>query len=246
MKLRPLSPLFAFVLLACGSEAAPEPAEPASSGSAAAPSEPAAAPSEPSEDPHAGHAGHASAPTPSEGEGLQLGGSAPMADTAMRSVDDSRHSIGSVAGEKGTLVVFTCNHCPYAVAWQDRLVALAHEYMAQGIGVIAINSNDPNEYAIDSFEGMQARASELSMRFPYVVDETSDIARAFGAEKTPEAYLFDAEGHLVYHGAIDDSQDPATVQTHYLRDALAAVVAGNDVNESETRAVGCSIKFREV
>lgn len=219
---------------ACGSESA-EPAspEPEATSASEAPVEAPEAPSETSQ------------AADEEPAGLALGGSAPMSATEMRNVDGTMHSIASVAQEKGTLVLFTCNHCPYAVAWQERYVALAHEFMEQGIGVIAINPNDPAEYGSDSFEGTVARAAELSMRFPYVIDETSDVARAFGAEKTPEAYLFDAEGHLVYHGAVDDSQDPANVQEHYLRDALSAVVAGNDIAQSETHAVGCSIKFRE-
>lgn len=176
---------------------------------------------------------------------LTMGGSAPMAETEMRGVDDEMHSIAGSAKEHGTLVVFTCNHCPYAIAWQERLTALAHEYQERGVGVIAINSNDPAEYPIDNFEGMQERATELSIAYPYVVDGTSAVARAFGAEKTPEAYLFNAEGELVYHGAIDDSQDPATIETHYLRDALQAVVDGEAVATAETPAVGCTIKFYE-
>lgn len=223
------------LFVACGSESA-EPAnpEPEATSATEAPAETAAeTPEAPAEAPAAA------------AEGLAMGGSAPMSATEMRNVDGTMHSIASAAQEKGTLVLFTCNHCPYAVAWQERYVALAHEFMEQGIGVIAINPNDPAEYGSDSFEGTVARAAELSMRFPYVIDETSDVARAFGAEKTPEAYLFDAEGHLVYHGAIDDSQDPANVQEHYLRDALTAVAAGSAVAQAETSAVGCSIKFRE-
>jgi peroxiredoxin len=221
--------LAALLFVACGSEAA-EPASPTAEATSAAeaPAETLEAPAE-----------------AAAAESLAMGGSAPMSSTEMRNVDGEMHSIASVAQEKGTLVLFTCNHCPYAVAWQDRYVALAHEFMEQGIGVIAINSNDDAEYPSDSFEGTVARAAELSMRFPYVMDETSDVARAFGAEKTPEAYLFDAEGHLVYHGAIDDSQDPEAIQEHYLRDALTAVTAGSAVAQAETLAVGCSIKFRE-
>ena len=150
-----------------------------------------------------------------------------------------------------------CFHLPGPVAAVALTITLARMDGSAGMGdivlvwilliggVIAINSNDDAEYPSDSFEGTVARAAELSMRFPYVMDETSDVARAFGAEKTPEAYLFDAEGHLVYHGAIDDSQDPANVQEHYLRDALTAVAAGTAVAQAQTNAVGCSIKFRE-
>ena len=175
---------------------------------------------------------------------LAIGGDVRMAELAMRGVDGEEHTIASVAKEHGTLVIFTCNHCPYAIAWQDRIVAIAHEF-AERVGTIAINANDPEEYPIDNFEGMQARAQELGMQFPYVVDSTSDVARAYGAEKTPEAFLFDAEGHLVYHGAIDDSREAGDVQEHYLRDALTALSEGEAIANAETRSVGCSIKFRE-
>jgi hypothetical protein len=179
-----------------------------------------------------------------EQEELAIGGDLRMAEVAMRGVDGEEHTIASVAKEHGTLVIFTCNHCPYAIAWQDRIVEIAHDF-ADRVGTIAINSNDPEEYPIDSFEGMQTRAEELGMQFPYVVDSTSDVARAYGAEKTPEAFLFDSEGHLVYHGAIDDSREPGDVQEHYLRDALTAVSEGEPIANAETNSVGCSIKFRE-
>ena len=103
------------------------------------------------------------------------------------------------------LVVFTCNACPYAKAWEERIVALGNEYRAQGIGAIAINANDPAIVAGDSYDGMQEVAKERNLQFPYVVDAGSQVARAFGATRTPEAFLFDAEGKLVYHGTIDDN-----------------------------------------
>lgn len=175
---------------------------------------------------------------------LPLGAEAPMRTTRMRSVDGRRVSIDSVRGRYGTLVIFTCNHCPWAQAWEARITAIGNEYMDR-VGVIAINPNDPTEYPDDGFEEMQRRARAAGMRFPYVVDETSDVARAFGATRTPEVFLFDRNGRLVYHGAVDDNaHEPEAVQQHYLRDALAALVAGRAPSPAETRAMGCTIKFR--
>jgi len=176
---------------------------------------------------------------------LAIGASAPLADTAMKGTDGSDHTIAGSAGDKGTLVVFTCNHCPWAKAWEERIVALGNHAAAQGVGVIAINSNDPKAYEDDGFAEMQQRAKERGMNFPYVVDATSDVARAFGATRTPEAYLFDASGKLVYHGTIDDNaQEPEKVEKRYLADAVDAVVAGAAVPVAETKALGCGIKFR--
>lgn len=111
------------------------------------------------------------------------------------------------------------------------------------MGVIAINSNDPTDYPEDSYSEMQKRAKTLGFAFPYVVDATSDVARAFDAKRTPEAFLFDKDGKLVYHGAIDDSQDASGVKDHFLQDAITASVAGQPVANKETKFVGCGIKF---
>jgi len=177
-------------------------------------------------------------------DSLSIGSKIPDTGVKMKNVDGNQVTIAAVAGPKGTLVVFTCNHCPFAKAWQSRLVELGNAYPAKGVGVIAINSNDPTNYQEDDFPVMQARAKENGFQFPYVVDSTSDVARDFGASHTPEAFLFDKDGKLVYHGAIDDDRDPASVTKHYLRDALDAVVAGAPVPIAETKSVGCSIKFR--
>lgn len=177
--------------------------------------------------------------------GLTLGDAAPMTDRLMKNVDETELTIAAVAGKKGTLVVFTCNHCPFAQAWEDRITALGNEYGAKGVGVIAINANDTERFPGDAFEPMQARAKNAGMQFPYVVDDTSAVARAFGAEKTPEAFLFDADNHLVYRGAVDDNAHaPEEVQEHYLRSALEALVAGTPIAQPEVPAVGCSIKLR--
>jgi thiol-disulfide isomerase/thioredoxin len=160
-------------------------------------------------------------------------------------VDGNEVSIASIKGANGTLVVFTCNHCPYVKAWEGRLAELANAFATQGVGVIFVNANDPSKFAEDSFENMQARAQKLGLKTPYVVDATSDVARAFGATKTPEAYLFDAAGKLVYQGTVDDNAEkPEAVTKTYLKDALAAVVAGGAPAVQQTKALGCSIKFR--
>lgn len=176
---------------------------------------------------------------------LALGDTLSAGDVVMKNVDSKMVSIGDIAGEKGTLVVFTCNACPYAKAWEERIVALGNKFSQQGVGVIAINSNDPKVVPEDGFEAMQQRAKERKLAFPYVMDETSGVAKAFGAGRTPEVFLFNGEGKLVYHGAIDDNhKEPDKVVSHYLKDALDAVVAGRDVAVKETKALGCSIKFR--
>ena len=177
---------------------------------------------------------------------LALGSKAPMADTKMKSaVDGKDYSIASVAGKKGTLVVFTCNHCPWAKAWESRIVALGNEFTKKGVGVITINSNDPSAYSEDDYATMQERAKTDKMAYPYVVDATSDVARAFGASHTPEAFLFDKDGKLVYHGAIDDNaKEPEQVKDKYLQVALTSVASGKPVADGETKAMGCGIKYR--
>jgi peroxiredoxin len=177
---------------------------------------------------------------------LAIGKSAPKADVKMANVDGKSVSIAEAKGAKGTLVVFTCNSCPYAQAWQARIAELGNTYAKQGIGVLAINANDPGVNPADDMAGMKDRAKLLSLEFPYVMDAASDVARAFGATRTPEAFLFDAKGKLVYHGAIDDnSREPEKVAARWLNDALAATVAGKAVAVSETKSIGCSIKFRQ-
>lgn len=176
---------------------------------------------------------------------LGLGEKAPLSATKMKNVDGKELSISDVGtGKKGTLVVFTCNHCPYAKAWEQRIVELGNAYAKQGVGVVLINPNDPKAADEDRMEIMQERAKSRAMGFPYVVDATSDVARAFGATKTPEVYLFDAGGKLIYKGAVDDnSEDAAKVKQRYLKDALDAMLAGKAIPNPETKALGCTIKF---
>jgi hypothetical protein len=179
------------------------------------------------------------------GSPLPIGSPIPMADVKMKSVDGKELAIADVKKPAGTLVVFTCNHCPFAKMWESRIVELGNAYGAKGIGVIAVNANDPKDYPEDAFEPMQQRAKERGMQYPYVVDATSNLARAFGATRTPEAFLFDKDGKLVYHGAIDDNgQEPSKVENPYLRNALEAVLSGGKVPVAETKSIGCGIKFR--
>ena len=182
---------------------------------------------------------------PVSADPLALGAKAPMATTKMKTAAGKDVTIDGVKGEKGTLVVFTCNACPWAKKWEERIVKLGNEAGAKGIGMIAINSNDPKVNAEDGFDVMKTRAKERGMKFAYAYDATSGIARAFGATRTPEAFLFDASGKLVYHGTIDDNaDDAAAVKEAYLADAVNAVASGKAVATAETKALGCGIKFR--
>lgn len=179
---------------------------------------------------------------------LQPGDSLPeaVANVKMKGVDGKEVTLKELMGAKGLLVIFSCNHCPWVKAWEARMVALGNEYSQKGVGVVAVNSNDITVYPDDDMDHMVAQAKEHGYRFPYVMDATSEVARAFGATHTPEAFLFDAQGKLVYHGAIDDNAEkPQEVKKTYLADALAAVVAGKPVPVAETKALGCSIKFRQ-
>ena len=176
---------------------------------------------------------------------LDLGGALPMGAVEMRNVDGRMLSVNAIAGKQGTLVIFSCNHCPFVKAWEQRMVAIGNGCLTNGIGVMFINANNPVEVPADDLEHMQKQAEAGGYRFPYVVDASSDLARAFGATRTPEAFLFDAAGKLVYHGAIDDNtHEPDKVQKHYLQDAVKALATGKEITVKETSSVGCSIKLR--
>jgi peroxiredoxin len=176
---------------------------------------------------------------------IAIGTKAPMTDVKMEGTDGKKVSIADVAGKKGTLVMFSCNHCPWVVKWEDRIAELGNAYPDKGIGWVVINPNDLEQFPADSMDKMKERAKERGFEFPYVIDETSDVARAFGATKTPEAFLFDAEMKLVYHGAIDDNaEDAAKVEKTFLKDAMDALIAGKPIETAETKFNGCGIKMR--
>jgi peroxiredoxin len=147
---------------------------------------------------------------------------------------------------KAVAIVFTCNHCPYARAWEDRINAIARDYATQGVHLFAINSNDPSVSPGDSWENMIKRAREKQFAFPYLYDESQDVARIYGAQRTPEFFIFDATGKLRYHGAPDDNyEDEHAVTHHYVREALDALLAGQQASTSETPPVGCTIKWKK-
>jgi peroxiredoxin len=183
-----------------------------------------------------------------ESKPLALGTKAPLASTKLTSVTDGKEvSIEKAAGKKGTMVVFTCNGCPYAKAWEERIVELGNTYSKKGVGVLLINSNSPTVSKGDNPEATKERAKERGMQFAYGLDPQSQVARAFGATKTPEAFVFDKDGKLVYHGTIDDNhEDASKVQKRYLKDALEAVSAGKTPPVQETKSLGCGIKFPKV
>lgn len=142
-------------------------------------------------------------------------------------------------------VIFTCNHCPYARAWEDRLIRSQRDHANRGVRFVLINSNDPTKVPDDSFDQMKVRAHTKEYPFPYLFDETQEVAKAYGATRTPEIFLFDESRTLRYHGAPDDNyEDPSAVQHHYLRDALEAILAGSVPPTPETKPVGCTIKWK--
>lgn len=160
-------------------------------------------------------------------------------------VDDKIHASSDLAVAEALAVIFSCNHCPYVRAWEDRMVQIQADFADRGVHLVAINSNDSSKYPTDGFPEMKVRAEEKGFNFPYLFDETQETAYAYGAERTPEVFLFDKSGALKYHGAIDDNyDDPSAVQSHYLREALEAVLAGQDPQLALTPPVGCTIKWR--
>jgi peroxiredoxin len=173
---------------------------------------------------------------------IALGTEAPQFD--LPGVDGRSHSLDSYADAEALVLVQSCNHCPYVQAWEDRLSAIARDYADRGVRVVAVNSNDAERYPEDSFEEMQKRASARSFAFDYLYDEPQAVARALDSERTPEVFVYDRDRRLVYHGAIDDSRDDTAVTQHYLRDALDAVLSGEEAPLAETPAVGCSMKWK--
>ena len=161
-------------------------------------------------------------------------------------IDDARHSLADYGDKEALVVIFSCNHCPYAQAWEDRMVQVQLDYGARGAQLIAINANDPSQYPDDSFPMMKERAGQKGFNFPYLYDETQEVARAYEAQRTPEVFVFDRQRALRYHGPIDDNYDePGAVKSHYLRDALDAVLAGRAPSVTDVDPVGCTIKWKK-
>jgi peroxiredoxin len=181
-------------------------------------------------------------------QGYNVGDKA--SDFKLKNVDGKFISLSDYRDTKGFIVIFTCNHCPYAIAYEDRIIALDAKYKALGYPVIAINPNDPEIAPEDSFEKMIVRAKEKSFKFPYLFDETQEVYRKYGAKRTPHVYVVQKDGKELlvrYIGAIDDNyQDAAKVTSPYLSNALDALIAGKSPDPNFTKAIGCSIKDKMV
>jgi peroxiredoxin len=173
---------------------------------------------------------------------LALGTDAPSFD--LPGVDGRSHSLEEYADATALALVQSCNHCPYVQAWEGRMIELQREYGPRGFRLVAISSNDAESYPEDSFEAMRSRAAEQGFNFDYLYDEEQEIARALGAQRTPEVFLFDRDRRLVYHGAIDDSRDERAVGARYLRDAIEAVLEGTEPPVADTPPVGCTVKWK--
>jgi peroxiredoxin len=143
------------------------------------------------------------------------------------------------------VVVFTCNHCPYALAWHDRIAQAARDYTDRGVRFLAINSNDAGRYPRDSYEAMRARVAAEDWPMPYLHDAAQTVARAYGAKTTPDVFVLDSSHTLRYRGAPDADYDDPRQRAAWLRDALDAVLAGREPSRAESKPVGCSIKWKQ-
>ncbi len=176
-------------------------------------------------------------------EQLSIGDVLPMKEHKMKGIDGSRHSLKELNGKNGLMVIFTCNTCPFVEAWDDRYKPVQKLADKEGINTVLLNPNTEKRDQGDSFEDMKAYAKAHHPGIPYLLDEKSQVANAFGAKTTPHVFLFDEELKLVYRGKIDDNyKDADQVEHFYVKDALQAMAAGKKVDPATTEAVGCSIK----
>ncbi len=177
------------------------------------------------------------------GEPLTIGSSMPKANLKMKNIDNKDVSMQDAKKENGVLVMFSCNTCPYVIKNQERTLTISEFAVKNKVGVIILNSNEAYRGDEDSFDAMKSYAKEQGYKWNYVVDENHEVADAFGANRTPECFLFDKNLKLVYHGAIDDSpSDVTAVKRIHLQEAITELVAGKDVTVKESRSVGCTIK----
>lgn len=178
--------------------------------------------------------------------GYKIGDTA--TDFSLKNIDDQMVSLSDYPDAKGFIVIFTCNHCPYAVAYEDRVIALDKKYKELGYPVIAINPNDSEKQPEDSFDLMKVRAKEKKFTFPYLIDEGQEIYPQYGATKTPHVFLLqktDSSNIVRYIGAIDDNHGDATaVNEKYVENAVDALLNGEEIKVKETKAIGCTIKVK--
>lgn len=181
-----------------------------------------------------------------QAQGYQVGDKA--TDFKLKNVDGSYVSMADYPDAKGFVVIFSCNHCPFVVAVEDRMIALDKKYKEKGFPVIAINPNDPEVVPADSFEKMQERAQEKGFTFPYLFDEGQKIYPVYGATRTPHVFLLERQGEdlvVAYIGAIDDNtRDASEVEEKYLENAINALLDGKRPDPDFTRAIGCTIKTK--
>jgi peroxiredoxin len=174
---------------------------------------------------------------------LKIGSPAP--DFNLPGIDGKKYSLSSFKDKNAIIVIFSCNHCPYVQANEDRIKQIQKDYKDKGVEVIAINSNDDKGYPEDSFDNMKKRAAEKKFNFLYLRDDIQSVAHAYDATHTPEIFLFDKERKLAFHGKIDDNwQEPNKVQNPYLRNALDELLAGKEISVPETFTIGCTIKWK--
>ena len=174
---------------------------------------------------------------------IEIGTVIPNADIKMKSTDGKEITLGEAKTKAGLLVMFSCNTCPYVVKSQARTKEMADYATKRGLGMVIINSNEANRDEADSRDAMVAYAKEQSYTVPYVIDEKSAVADAFGATRTPEVFLFDGKGKLIYHGAMEDNPaTPAESKEMYLKKAIDAMATGGKPNPATTKSIGCSIK----
>lgn len=172
-----------------------------------------------------------------------------VANFSLKNVDGNMVSLGNYASSKGLIVIFTSNHCPFAKAYEDRILALNTKYSAQGFPVITINPSDPSTHQDDSFDKMKERSASKGYTYPYLVDEGQRTSKAFGAQRTPEAYILLKSGNkftVQYIGMIDDNpQDPGGATKFYVDDAVNNLLNGKPVVTTITKPIGCVIKLRD-
>jgi peroxiredoxin len=179
--------------------------------------------------------------------GYTIGDSA--RDFSLKNVDGKNLSMADMKSAKGFIVVFTCNHCPFAQAYEKRIMDLDKKYSSKGYPVIAINPNDPVAVPDDSYENMIKRSNEMKYSFPYLFDETQEIATAYGATRTPHVFLLNKENNKLivkYIGAIDNNtEEPEKADKKYVEEAIEQLLSGKQVSLMETKAIGCTIKWRK-
>jgi thioredoxin-related protein len=181
--------------------------------------------------------------TPATGDEIAIGSKTPKPDLKMADISGKEYSLTEARTDKGLLVIFSCNTCPYVKLSESRIKEFTDLCKKSGIGAIIVNSNEGQRDGDDSFDEMKKYAESQKLSVPYVVDKKSELADAFGATRTPQCFLFDKDGLLIYKGAIDDNvKDVKAVKAAYLKDAITALTKGAKPATSETKSIGCTIK----